>query len=317
MKTIKNLFAVVAFLLVASCSSNDDTTPEDPEVFPQEITPVLIAHRVLFNNFPDIAPERTNIIIDNDTDWADFVTTMGTEVSHFSETDIDFGEFQVIALFDYYAGGSGVEDVEVTSVIEHEQHITTQVQYTESEENSCFGHTGTTERKYYIIKITKSPKPIQFENSIVIPECPESPSGANFAIGIKKETPISEVFNTLNDLDFEIRKADGLSYFYNNATPEDVDYLIDLFSQKIYMSGNGLGTYVVYEESFNRIKISFNLYNMNLANQTDFLGIISSLELEDQQVQTKIMYLVVPDGTEAYWTTQMMTYPFVNWAEEL
>ena len=317
MKTIKHIFAVVALLLMAGCNSNDDNSTALPidEVFPQEITPVLIAHHAFYNNFPEITPERTNIIIDNNADWTNFLTTMGTETSYFSETDIDFEEFQIIASFDYLSQGLFM-GVEILSVTENADNRVVDILYTEAEENSCFGFTGDSFRLYHIIKIPKSPKPILFTSSSVIPACPEG----NLGVGIKMETTINEVFATLGNLDLEIKQVHDFWYYLNDATPDQVEGLIDLFNQKSYINISAYDrakpANVHYQPEYNRIRINLKLFNMTPANQADFVNLISTLGLEDAHNLMRTLYIEVPEGTEESWITQMETYPFVVWAAE-
>ncbi len=324
MKTLKTVFAAVTFLLVASCSSNDDTTPEDPEVFPQEITPVLIADWFFIENpdsLPDIALEEgglENFIIDNEADWTNFLTTMGTATAQFSETVIDFDEYQIIASFKRCI--HPYQDVKIISVTENLENLVIDILYVETPWDSCFGFIGESYLQYYIIKIPKSPKPIFFTSSIVIPACPEG----NLGVGIKKETPIGEVFATLGNLDFEIKQVHDFSYYFNNVTPDQVENqveeLVDLFNQKPYINISAYDRAkpekMYYQTEYNRIRISLTLFNMTPANQADFVNLISTLGLEDTHNLNRTLYIEVPEGTEESWITQMETYPFVVWAAE-
>ena len=139
----------------------------------------------------------------------------------------------------------------------------------------------------------------------------------NLAIGIEEATDLSLVLNTLNDLNFDIRQMNG--FFYNSNTPENgVSSLIDLLNQKTYINTgpwSATPSSVYFDQAENKTRILNSFFNMDSANQTDLLNLISSLNLEDRLSETKNIYLSVPVGTQPYWKTQMLTYSFVKWTE--
>ncbi len=155
------------------------------------------------------------------------------------------------------------------------------------------------------------------ENSEIETVIPVNSTEINLAIGVKENANLSVVFNTLNNLHFDIRQMNG--FIYNSNTPENsVVNLIDVLNQKSYINTGAWKATpysVYYFQAENKTRIINSLFNMNLANQTDFLNLISSLKLEDKLSETKDIYLSIPVGTQTYWKTQMMKYPFVKWTE--
>jgi hypothetical protein len=146
---------------------------------------------------------------------------------------------------------------------------------------------------------------------------PVNAAVANLGIGIKKDADLNLVFNTLNGLNFDIRQMNGFAY--NSNTPASgVSSLINLLNQKPYINTGAWSatpSTVFYYQPENKTRIVNGFFNMNVANQTDLLNLISSLNLQDRLSETKNILLSVPVGTHTYWKTQMLTYSFVKWTE--
>lgn len=146
---------------------------------------------------------------------------------------------------------------------------------------------------------------------------PPNAAESNIAIGVKKDASLNTVFQTLNNLHFDIRQMNGFGY-NSTTTAAGVTSLINLFNQKQYVNtGAWKATpYTIYffaPENLTRVVNTY--FNMNGVNQADLLHTIDSLGLVDRQGETKNMYLSVPEGTESYWKTQLLGYPFVKWTE--
>ncbi|WP_291148713.1 hypothetical protein [Flavobacterium sp. UBA7680] len=146
---------------------------------------------------------------------------------------------------------------------------------------------------------------------------PENSSKINLAIGIKKDADLILVFKTLNELQFDIRQMNG--FFYNSNTSESgVNNLMNLLNKKPYIKTGAWGATpytVFYDQAEKKTLILNSFFGMNAANQTDLINLISTLNLSDRLSETKDIYLSIPEGTQTYWKTQMMTYPFVKWTE--
>ncbi len=101
--------------------------------------------------------DQSNLVITNQTDWQELIAVIDAIVNvsgNFSETDIDFDNFMLIAVF-LELKGNGY-DVEITNVIENENNITITTQETEF-------LTLVMTQPYHIVKIPVSDKTIIFE----------------------------------------------------------------------------------------------------------------------------------------------------------
>lgn len=155
---------------------------------------------------------------------------------------------------------------------------------------------------------------------VVIPEPTEKVANSteiNLGIGIKNDANLDSVFKTLNDLNFDIRQMAGFVY-NSNTPPTGINNLINFLNQKPYINtgvwkattGN-----VYFFAPENKTRIITGYFEMDSANQTDLLGLIDSMNLEDKQGVSKYILLSVPEGAHTYWKNQMLTYPFVRWTE--
>lgn len=146
---------------------------------------------------------------------------------------------------------------------------------------------------------------------------PQNSSQINLAIGIKKDADLNLVFKTLNELHFDIRQMNG--FFYNSDTSEnEVAGLIDLLNEKPYIKTGAWSATpysVFYNKTENKTLVLNSFFNMNDLNQLDLINLISSLKLKDRLSETKDIYLSIPEETQTYWKTKMLTYPFVKWTE--
>lgn len=150
---MKNALILLLSFLVLSCSSNDNEVP------PTEIETILIAKDNLYGNGAEGIGEQ-NIIISNQSAWSSLMNQMNSvnNVSDsFSETNIDFSEYKIIAVFDEIknSGGYSLElDVTLNS-----EAIIVSITDIVPEGNV----TTIITQPFHIIKITKSNLPILFE----------------------------------------------------------------------------------------------------------------------------------------------------------
>lgn len=140
-------------------------------------------------------------------------------------------------------------------------------------------------------------------------------SKVNLAIGIKDDADLSVVFKTINDLNFDIRQMHG--FVYLSDTPKSgVQDLRDFLNTKSYIktgAWQATTSSVFYYEPENNTRIVNSFFDMNRTNQEDWLGLISSLKL--QQKDKGNLSLSIPEGTQTYWKTEMKKYSFVEWTE--
>ncbi|QOG04803.1 hypothetical protein [Flavobacterium sp. MDT1-60] len=150
-----------------------------------------------------------------------------------------------------------------------------------------------------------------------VPPTGENSSEVNLAIGIKKDADLNLVFKTLNELKFDIRQMSG--FVYNSNTAESgVSNLMAELNKKPYIKTSGWSAtpYTVYfNQTENKTMILNSYFEMNAANQTDLLNLISSLKWQDRLSEYKSITLSIPEGSQTYWKTKMMKYSFVKWTE--
>ncbi len=102
---------------------------------------------------------KQSVVITNQADWVDLIDAMNTRnnVSNkFTETDIDFNQYQIIAAFDelkLYTGST----IDITEVTEVENSIHVKVENIRS-----VGFLAALSQPFHIVKILKSDIPIVF-----------------------------------------------------------------------------------------------------------------------------------------------------------
>ena len=151
MKTLKlRSFLPLLVLFLWSCSEDEDIRPKPLQQF-------KIAQSFLASN--ELIPQQ-NLLITTSEDWEDLKHQMqqvrGNVLEDFTETSIDFEEFQVIAIFDkvrphtgYYIEASRIEETGESLKISIETG------------NTEAGYTMLTQ-PFYILKIQKIDKEITF-----------------------------------------------------------------------------------------------------------------------------------------------------------
>lgn len=149
----KSLLLILVSIFVLSCNSDDDT----PETVVIEST--LIAIDNLFGNGAEGIVEQNMVITDLDT-WNELITRMNSvnnESDGFSEINIDFSEYTVIAVFDEIQGNGG-HRLEL-NIIATSGNILVSVTDLVPEG----GPTTVITQPYHIVKIPVTDLPIVFE----------------------------------------------------------------------------------------------------------------------------------------------------------
>jgi hypothetical protein len=149
-----NLLKMQSFILIfisvftlLSCSNDDDVT-----FTPQNITPILIVKGNENNNLV-----QQNTKVSNSVQWNDILESFSSQtVSTFTETDIDFTQFDVLVCLDvprYHTAHA----IEMVSIIENQEIIEVNI------EQTVFGvGFSAVIRPYHIVKIPKTTKPVVF-----------------------------------------------------------------------------------------------------------------------------------------------------------
>jgi hypothetical protein len=142
---------VVSFILFLAFSCDEDSQPRTFEV-------VTIGKGYLSGNGVENISKQ-NIVVTNQIDWSELIEAMNTlndVSSSFTEINIDFSRFQIVAAFEEikYSGGHSID---ITEVIETEHSIEVKV------ENLNKGNlTSIVTQPYHIVKIPKSDKQVVF-----------------------------------------------------------------------------------------------------------------------------------------------------------
>ncbi|WP_299778710.1 hypothetical protein [uncultured Formosa sp.] len=149
----KNILIILLCVLTFSCNSDDDTS----EMTNIEFT--LIAKENLFGNGNE-GIAKQNLVISNQNDWNDLITQMNSENNvsdNFSEIDIDFSEFQIIAVFDEIKVNGG--HILELNIMSNSENII--VNLTDLAPDGDV--TSIVTQPFCIVKILKSDLPIIFE----------------------------------------------------------------------------------------------------------------------------------------------------------
>jgi hypothetical protein len=134
-------------------------------------------------------------------------------------------------------------------------------------------------------------------------------------VGIKSTTPISSVFDLMNEKGATI---DQMSGFFNYSTlPTDsLDYIINELKDKVYLNKRGFnGGSAFIQETENRIIVTEFFFEMDIEAQQDWLTTMNILKLNDLGNDTKNLVIKVTPGTEKYWMRRFKMHPNVTWVE--
>lgn len=149
----KSILIILLSIFVLSCHSDD----ENSEMTNIEFT--LIAKGDLYVNGAEGIVEQ-NLIISQQTAWSNLITQMDSiyNVSdNFVETDINFSEYTIIAVFDEVKGNAG-HDLDL-NIMSDSENIIVNVTDLAPEGNA----TTVITQPFYIAKIHKSDLSIIFE----------------------------------------------------------------------------------------------------------------------------------------------------------
>ena len=160
---MRNIFLLLVCLIFLSCNNNDEPTPI-PFV-PVTITPTLISkYNIGVSSSIGISEQKT--IYNESTNWnlllnqiEDYYLPLGEDylAQHFLETNIDYTNYTVIAVFDRVYGNGG-HSIDITNITEYENTIVVTV------ENLLTGNgSSVITQPYHIVKIPKTNKPIIFQ----------------------------------------------------------------------------------------------------------------------------------------------------------
>ena len=155
---MKNLLLCFSLVLFFNCSNDNDNTPFAPTAI--EFTEI---DRGQLDGYGIEGITASNMVVTNSSDWQNLMNQMNIFNNHtddFTETDIDFEEYIIIAIFlevkiSFWA-------VTITDIIEKEDSVIV----TSIEDNSSGSSVIT--QPFHIVKIPITEKPIEFESSLMI-----------------------------------------------------------------------------------------------------------------------------------------------------
>lgn len=148
MKTL--IFVFISIFSLLSCNSN-----EDENFTSQSITPILIGK----SSISDPNPPLQNSLITTQSQWSLLLSSMNAinNVSNnFTETNINFNSFDVIAVFRNPVSNS-TSTVDIISIVETQTNRIVTIQ------NLINGISSDISQPFHIVKIPKSTKPVVFQ----------------------------------------------------------------------------------------------------------------------------------------------------------
>lgn len=151
MKNYLLLFFCSVFFILNSCSENEETIESKTPIAVQQIG----KGDLVGNNIP-----QQNTVITTSAQWTTLLTNLDASNNisgGFTETNIDFNQFMIIATFDQVFPNGG-HSIDIMTVNENAQNIEVDV------EKLLQGNVTTVvTQPYHIVKIPKSTKPIIFQ----------------------------------------------------------------------------------------------------------------------------------------------------------
>jgi hypothetical protein len=172
------IYLLAMCLIGVSCEEGQPMV----EKFPQKISPILIAQGELYGNSRDSITEQ-NIVITTQEEWSNLIDAMRLEnssVTNIAETDIDFTQYQVIAVFGKVEGNGGWS-IAITNIMEYSDSIV--ATYTNIETGNLVDAIA---QPFQIVKIPLSNKKVAFDSGgeVLYKICPcENPLEKDYLRG--------------------------------------------------------------------------------------------------------------------------------------
>ena len=150
---MKSLLFLLVLTIFIGCNKNDD------EFLSFTISPILIGNGDLGGNGKENITKQKLIISSNET-WVELMNKMNSvnyETANFTETEIDFSNFIILAVFDEIKMSGGYT-IEFTSVVENQNNLTVTIHLLSPKGVA----PGVITQPYHIVKIPKTEKIIFF-----------------------------------------------------------------------------------------------------------------------------------------------------------
>jgi len=159
----KNFKLIPALLLIFYLASFSGCGINPPTQFPREITPVLVVQGELYGNGQEGIAEQ-NLVIKMQNEWNSLLESMNSVndvCESFTETEIDFNNYLVIAVFDEVRGSSGCS-ISIKSITEYKDSIIVDVQKVVTVNGA-----DVMNQPFYIAKIPVTNKSVVFKSSVL------------------------------------------------------------------------------------------------------------------------------------------------------
>lgn len=143
------IVCIATFMLSCSKDSPSDIEPDFIEIA-----------KDILNGGGTEGIVKSNLVIKDISTWTSIINQMdliNKESAKFTETDIDFNRYQVIAVFDKVYGNGGYS-IDITNIKENESNLIIKV-----ENLNKGGLLSIITQPYHIVKIKKTDKNIVFE----------------------------------------------------------------------------------------------------------------------------------------------------------
>ena len=152
MKKYLLLFLCSILFITSSCSSDNDENTEGK-------TPVPV-HQIGKGNLVGTYVTQQNMVITTTAQWSALLSNLDASNNisgGFTETNIDFNQYMMIAVFDEVYSNGG-HSIDIMTVDENLQNIVVDV------EKLLTGNVTTVvTQPYHIVKVQKSTKPVLFQ----------------------------------------------------------------------------------------------------------------------------------------------------------
>lgn len=153
------IFLIPIFLLSFGCSNSDYSNSDVNKTFPVQINFTLISKGGLQVTSQDVITEE-NLVVTTSQEWQQLRNQMDLEniYSHpYTETDIDFSQYMVLAAFDEIQPHSGYW-ISISNITEQPDSVFVEV----TTGNGSEGYD-VMNRPFHIVKIPITNKPIVFQ----------------------------------------------------------------------------------------------------------------------------------------------------------
>ena len=133
-------------------------------------------------------------------------------------------------------------------------------------------------------------------------------------MGLQDTVGIANTFALFNQCSELLANEITDFVFTASPSPETAIQLRDFLNTKPYIGTHNRSAIVTEDSATGLFVITVTLFNMNIANQQDWLTTMTGLNLSDKSNTTKRVILNVPAGEEKYWILALQADSRVKYA---